>query len=411
MSSNRNNYTNEIDQLLNGALNKRTLRELYEEKLEALDLAPTAALDILKIQYRTLNALLEGTQKQVYITNLIKLANFLQISKMETIALYWEAVENNYPELIASISSDKIKFIKENFDIVSLKKAGVIDSINDFEHIEKKLLDKLALKSIFEYRSPSNNIAFSSVNYKPKNLLNRNLWLQASIAILNELDNPYQYSRADLIKYFTTIRWHSMNVEKGLLDVVKMLYKLGVTVIYLKSIQNLQIRGATIEVNGKPCIILSSYGEYYPDIWITLIHELYHVLFDWEDILESNYHISLGENSNEPIAILEREKLADDFARKYLFSKEKSAEVCKYINDREYVEMFAKHAHVHPSIIYKFHAQDRSEKGENANSDWARAHKLSKVTISACADSINFSLDQNVQMEILVRQRRENIYN
>jgi HTH-type transcriptional regulator/antitoxin HigA len=355
------------------------------------------------MQHRTLNGILDGTQKNIDFTNLIKIASFLQIPKMQVTELYLNALENNYPTY--TISSDKIKFIKENFDLAVFKKAGFIDSITDFRHIEERLLSRLGLKSIFEYKRLGNDVAFSSGLFKPKNEITRSFWIGAARTIFEELANPYEYNKQALIEYFPQLRWHSTNVERGLVEVVKSLFKLGITVIYQPSLHTLQLRGATFSVNEKPCIVLTNYVGFYATLWFSLIHELYHVLFDWDDIRVNSYHLT--DDDNDQLTVREREDLADNFARQYLFSKEKTEEVKRYLNDSVYIREVALNNHVHPSIIYVFNAFDVGSKDRMA---WARARSHSPEAVDAVkAFDIPWSEDRPV--EKVINKLKTEIYN
>ena len=165
-----------VEDLLNEVFKpQESLKELFQKRLDELGISPTNALDILKISYRALNGILNGDQKNIDITNLGKIAAFLQMRTEDVIKLYLSSFERNHPKE-EIITSKKIEFIKENFDLASLKKAGFIDSIVDFSQIDKKITSFLGLKSIFEYRKPEIEVAFSAGKVKPKNLLNRSLW-------------------------------------------------------------------------------------------------------------------------------------------------------------------------------------------------------------------------------------------
>ena len=131
-----------------------TLRELFKERIDELGVSATrAAEDIIEIQYRTLYGILDGTQKTVDFTNFIRLADFLQISKEHLFNLYTDQLKNNF-DLTTKASPEKIKFIKENFDLASLKKAGFIKDISDFEEIESRINLLFGFSSIFEYQPP-----------------------------------------------------------------------------------------------------------------------------------------------------------------------------------------------------------------------------------------------------------------
>ena len=58
-----------------------------------------------------------------------------------------------------------------------------------------------------------------------------------------------------------TARPYTRDVENGLTKVVKALFNVGVTVIFQPTVDNLQVRGATISINNKPCIVLSDFQE------------------------------------------------------------------------------------------------------------------------------------------------------
>ncbi len=71
----------------------------------------------------------------------------------------------------------------------------------------------------------------------------------------------------------------------------------------------------------------------------------------------SEYHIST-ENQEFFDATSQNENEADEFARKYLFSKEKTKEVGAFINEHSLVKEFAQTNNVDPSFAYVFYAFD-----------------------------------------------------
>ncbi|TAF96311.1 MAG: hypothetical protein EAZ32_09145 [Cytophagia bacterium] len=369
-----NNELFYVDNLLDGLLDNNelldnSLKGLFERRLSQLDISQTTSQKILGLEYRTLNGILEGTLKIVDFTALIKLSNFLQVPQKKVISLFLTELEKNFPESFP-YPSNKIEFINKNFDLASLKKGGIISSITDYYDIDAKISSFLGIKNIFEYRPSVSNVAFSSGAIKPKNNLNRSLWLKRAKDIIHELDNPYQYDRDRLIDFFGEIRWHSTNVELGLTNVAQALYNMGVTVIFQTSLPTIHLRGATVVINNKPAIILTDYRGFYPTIWFTLIHELFHVLFDWEDVKKNKEHIS--EENTDILADLEREKEADEFACDYLFSKDKIQKSSAFIKNPVLVDEYAKNNHVHPSFVYLFYAKEKGEKNKYA---WNLVHK------------------------------------
>ena len=398
-----NNRIDEANQILNNVFKPLTLKELFEKRIQDLKLTPTNVLDLLGIQYRTLNGILDGTQTMVDMTNLIKIASFLQLPKQEVIRLYVESLELNINGPI--ISSDKVKFIQENFDLAALKKAGFIDSLTDFGEIETKITSFLGLKSIYDYIRPSVKPAFSAGLVKPKNELTRSLWIQSAITYFEDIDNPYDYNRQGLIEYFPNIRWHSMNVEFGLINIIRDLFKLGVTVIYQAPLPALHLRGATFAVNDKPCIVLTNYVGFYGTLWFALLHELFHVLFDWEEIRKNSYHLSDDEDNE--LLVQEKEAEANKFAREYLFPKEKMDVVKSNLNDPFFVREYAKQNHVHESIIYVFSAYDSSKTNRAA---WARARK-NEPDMALCLSRLDNPWRQAKPISEIVKNKKVELYN
>lgn len=399
------NKFSDIDMLLSGILKpqKRTLKDLFDNKLSELKISATDAFDIMEVQSRTMKGILNGSQKQVDVLNLIKLSHFLQISKTEVIEMYVELIEKNFPTI--NISSDEIQFINENFDLTVLKKAGVIDNIRDFKSIRERITARLGLRSIFEYKKPTVDIAFSSGSRKVENNSTRAFWISAAQASLSEIRNPNNFDREALIRFFPKIRWYTTNVQKGLLEVSRELFDLGVTVLFQPSMLTLQLRGATFNHNGKPSIILTNYQGFYSTLWFALIHELYHVLFDWEEIKENKYHLT--DDSNEKISVRERELEADNFAKEYLFSEEKMKIAKRLINDETFISEFACENQIHKSLIYAFHAFNSSK---TDRSSWARARFFSP-NLEDCQKPLDISWYERQRIEVIVPTIAHQTYN
>lgn len=351
---------------------RETLEELFFQRLENLDIPKTTALGIMGMSIRTLEGILTGEQKMLDYTQLIKLANFIGIELEQVATLYLEKVREVH-NVGADITrtNEMVEFVNEKFDLAGLKKVGLIKSLTNYDEIIKSICNYFGLKSIFDYSEPDMNVAFSSGKRAKRNCSIKN-WVYLAEQTCIELRNPNVYSRNKLIDYFPQIRWQSMDVENGLVNVIKQLYQLGITVVFIPSFPSLHIRGATFEVNDKPCIALTDYVGFYPTLWFALVHELYHVLFDWDEIQISNYHISQeGQKSLDSESQNEIE--ADNFAREYLFSKEKTKEAGAFINNQEFIKQYAISNNVDASFAYVFYAFDAPSSDKYA---WGRAKKL-----------------------------------
>ncbi len=360
-----------VEDLLHDVFKPYTLKDVFDKRMAELKISTTTASEILNIDSRAMSNIIHGSKKLVDFTNLIKIASFLQIPKSEVIRLYINALENNFPDQ-SSLSPEKVTFIKENFDLASFKKAKFINSITNFHEIDMKLTKALGLTSILDYQKPSGDVAFSSGKIKIKNENNRSQWIAFARETFEELNNQNEYDRQALIDYFPKFRWHCTNVELGLTSVIKDLFKMGVTVIYQEALPSLHLRGATFSVYEKPCIVLTNYKGFYPTLFFALIHELFHVLFDWEEIKINGYHLT--DDDEVELSVKVKEIEADNFAREYLFSKEKTKKIKPYLNNNpDFVEKFTLENHVHPSFAYVFNAYDL---GKTHRWAWALANKF-----------------------------------
>lgn len=352
----KNKY-DDVDSILEGIFSKSAksslypLHELFERRLIYLDITKSQALTILDIDHKTLKTILTGESKKINFIAILKFSDFLDIPHNQIIEKYFDLVRDTHKDQL--LISKKRNFIINHFNLSSLKKIGLIESIRDFEHIESQINTFMGYESIFEHERHRINAAFSS-GKRSSNLENLNFWYAASCQSLDKTPNPNEFDRQGLIDFFPEIRWHSMNVRKGLMMVAQKLFDLGVTVIVVpKFTTDLHIRGATLAYKGKPCIVLTKYTPYYASIWFALIHELFHVLYDWEEIRTSQYHLS-----NEIDSVNISEVKANNFARQYLCSDEKMNQVVARIDEPRYVESFADSNHIHSSIIYSFYCFD-----------------------------------------------------
>ncbi|HEY0978544.1 MAG TPA: hypothetical protein VGE21_13815 [Flavobacteriales bacterium] len=367
-------HDDELGRLLRASLpgmpeRSPTLRSLFECRVLELGISVTNAAELMRVEPLTLTGIMDGTQKRVDYTSLIRIAGFLQVEKERVAELYLKALEENFPDVTQpGTSSKKVQFLRENFDLTALKKAGFLDSITDYVAAEAKLNELFGYNSIDEHPKPSDDVAFSAGMVKPKNTLARLTWISASRKTFETIDNPNGYSREALIEFFPQIRWHSTDVEIGLISIIRELYKLGVTVIYQPPLPTLHLRGATFSVHNKPCIALTDYKGFYPTLWFALIHELFHVIFDWEEIRKNAYHIS--EEEVDQLSVKKKEAEADDFARKYFFSPEKMQVIRPSLRDPYQVRRFAELHQVHESFVYVFHAY---EAGKTDRLAWPRA--------------------------------------
>lgn len=400
----KKNYNNFGDSVIRELFPSPSLSQIFEARIKELEILPTNALDIIGVEYRALQGILNGTSKRVDSSNFQKLATFLKLDREQVFALYMDELEKNFPDS-APFPQNKIDFINKNFDLAALRKAGLIKNLNDYWDIERRINRRFGFKSIFEYQPIRRGIAFSAGTFVPKNLQSRELWIEGVIEAFEVLNNPFEYSREKLIKYIPSIRWHSINVQQGLIFVIKALYRLGISVIYQSPFSTLHLRGATVVVNDKPCIVLTNYKGFYPTLWFALMHELCHVLFDLEEIRTNKYHIS--DEDPEDLLLIEKEAQANDFAREYFFGQEKAAKARPHINNQTFVNEFAEVNHVHPSFIYVFHAFYENKDDKKS---WSRA-QVFNPDFSNLINPLDLKWSDERPIEEHMNYLKETIYN
>ena len=93
------------------------------------------------------------------------------------------------------------------------------------------------------------------------------------------------------------------------------------------------------------------------------MHEVFHIIFDWEEISLKTYHLS--DEEDDVNVVRQKENEADEFARDYMFPKNKMAVVIDRIDDRLFIREFAMDNHVHPSVVYGNYAYYNSTKENN----------------------------------------------
>lgn len=404
------NREEEVNRIISSALQSEnpsdifSLRKKYEDRLKELDISSNQAEDSLGIEYRTLYGLLDGNLTRFDLLSLLKLGYFLDISERQIVDAYVKYVVRQHKNDIDS--AKRIIFILDNFDLAALKSMEVIDSKKDFMHIEERLNEIFGLTSILEFDTDEVGEAMSSTNVKPKNLKNRKYFIRKSRTIFRLIGNPNKYDKQALVDYFPKIRWHSTDIDNGILNVIRSLFDLGVTVIFQPRVPGLQMRGATFAGNGKPCIVLTDYQNTYPTLWFALLHELFHVLFDWEEILQKRYHLS--DEENDLFVLKQKEEEANDFARDYLFPLQKLDIISPRIENKMIVKEFAHDNHVHSSMVYALYAYHNNTEENNL---WEHFNKQIKPPMNTLIKKLGNEFTNRATANDFAKYYKSNIFN
>ncbi len=231
----------------------------------------------------------------------------------------------------------------------------------------------------------------------------REFWVRSAITHFKKLNNPNIYNRDALKDLIPKMKPYTMNIEKGLKIVSQALYNCGVTVIYQELLPTTQVRGATFVVNGKPCIALTNWNKNYATLWFALMHELYHVLYDIEEIELQVFHLT-----GEADLMLLQENKANEFSREFLFSYEQTKYISAYIDNPFIVKKYAAECQVHPSLTYNFYCYDMQK--NKAQNHWGKyKHLLPKIEIAL--KDFNTNSLENKSIEETVKYLNETVFN
>ncbi|MDY3936745.1 MAG: pirin [Prevotella sp.] len=336
-------------------ISSQSLKGLFLAKQNEMGLSSRQIQKMLSMESKTLNAILDGNAKRVNFLSAIKLANFLDISLSEIATSY---ISNLDKSDIKEIQDAKdAAYLQENFDIKSLESCFFSGRNLKVSQMSDQITRFFGFNSLYDYTKISITTAFSRTKRLTKSDQMRNFWVVSAYERFRQIENPNPYDREALKRLMGRIRPYTANIEHGFKMVMKALFQVGVTVIYQPSLKNVQVRGATMVVNHKPCIVICDFMKRYPTIWFSLLHELCHVLFDLESIAAETYHISDGVGD----VFLTNEGAADKFATDYLLNDSRLAFAERYINSPIMLNQFAAQCSVHPSIIYARYCYETNE--------------------------------------------------
>lgn len=339
---------------------EKTLRDIFDKKIEEFGISLFGISKLINIDKSTLSRIIAGDSQKVDLFNLLKISQFLNVSVEEITQIYVSSLK---PEFVGELEiARKANYLIKNFDLAALEKIGFIKNKNNVREIEKRIVTFFGLNSLFEYDSEISGVLFSKTKKSSHDKM-REMWVRSAHFQFKKIDNQNTFDLDQLKLLIPKIRPYTRIEEGGLITVIKALYNVGVTVIVQQYLAKTQIMGGTFVIDNKPCIVLTNYNKRYPIVWTALMHELYHVMYDFEDLKSWKYHLT-----GEPDLLLMREEEADFFASEVLLSEEKLNYIKHFINNNSLVESFAKDNGIHSSIIYHLYCLNQEK--ENHNSVW-----------------------------------------
>lgn len=382
-----------------GEYEGKSIRQLFDDRIKMLSLTQFQVETQLGIERKTMNSILDRTGKRVDVLNVLKICNFMAIPFDIFIRMYQKEMPT---ENVGDLEkAKKASFIMNHFDIPHLKAGKVINSTK-IEHVEARIVELFGLNNIYEYANIDVSAAFSRTKKTSGDLM-REFWVKSAYLHFQGLDNPNPYNRDLLVDLIPRIRPYTVNVEKGLITVARALYNVGVTLIFQPNLPTVQARGATMQIDGRPCIVITDFNKNYPTLWFALMHELHHVLYDLEDIDKVKYHIS-GDSDFSLI-----EDKANEFAREYLFSHDKSVYIYPLINNETAVAQFAKSHQIHSSFPYNWFNFDMAERGDKYA--WTRfKDKFPDVNIATKDFNSHLWVNQT-QIKDSIKHLKDKVFN
>ncbi|MGG8494949.1 ImmA/IrrE family metallo-endopeptidase [Tenacibaculum sp. TC6] len=321
------------------------IRNEFEQKLIDYNISKTKALLLLNIDKDVFEQIINGTAKQPNLIHVVKIAEFLEINIDKFIKV---VLNNQSKENIGTIDkARKATFLLKNFDVKTLTKLGFFDKNYETNDLVSRVLTFFGYSSIQEFEDELIEPLYSRTKRSFSDKM-KDFWIKSAYQSFRIIDNPNEYDRNKLKGLIIKIKPYSQDVKEGLLTVCKALYNIGITVIFQDYLSTTQVRGGTFIVKGKPCIVLTDFNKKYPTIWFTLLHELHHVLFDFDLIETNSFHLT----GDDDLFLIEEK--ADSFARDFFMSEEKFNYIKKYINNPYLVSKFAEQNEIHVSIVYSF---------------------------------------------------------
>ncbi len=378
-----------------------SIKEIFLAKLELYGITSNQAEKLLGMEKRTLEGILDKSAKRVDVINLLKLGQFLGLNTEALFKIYISEIPS---KMVGELEDTRKKsYLLSNFDIKNLHKAGLLKSKTDYNLIEKNIIDYFGFETIFDYSDRTAYIPAFSKTKRSESSLMREFWTKSAFMLFEKINNPNDYDRDRLVDLVSKIKPYTMNVENGLKIVSQALYSCGVTVIYQQHLPTTQVRGATFIVNNKPCIALTDLNKNYATLWFALLHELHHVLFDFDEIKKQTFHLT-GETD---LFLLQEDK-ANDFSREYLFSYENSKYIYPHIDNSFVVKEFAKKCQIHPSLIYNFYCYDKQKSGKG--NYWAK-YKFQMIGPEAALKDFNLNSFKGKSIEESIDQIKATIFN
>lgn len=343
-------------------INTISLRKELGVFMENTGMTKTKVAQLLGLpSYKHVTSIIEG-EEDITLKSAIAIANLIGISEQQLLASAYKELKGEN-----GLDLDGLKyasFLYSNFDCKALKTLKLFGSNDTDEQMCNRLAEYFGYHSIFEYKVPiSPKFALFSKRKisarEKREQLMMNFWLTTAQRSFIEMNNPNEYDR-ELLKDFVLkrIKQYTNDIDSGFSIAIYVLYQLGVSVIVQDYITGTHAYGVSLIVNGKPCIVLTALGGHYYKLWTTLLHELYHILNDWDYLQQVGCMIS--DDSQGELFVSESD--ADRFAYNCLIPQSLYSKLELIIDSKIKVNLLAQKLGIHPTIVYGIYLEQEENK-------------------------------------------------
>lgn len=267
-------------------------------------------------------------------------------------ASYWLNYESKYREFLA----------KKGFDL-NLKQSNIREIAKKFKFKEifsknceldiwaqaKEVLKLLSISSFENFDNSYNNIPveFFQDGGEKESIV---IWIKLCEKLVNEqnkIDEEAKFSLKNLrdnLHKFKNIALNS-NIQESMNTCRKLCNKLGIYLVIREPISNSKVRGVLTTYNNRPAIFLSGRYKTHDHIWFAFIHEIKHLLDDYN---KKEVYVSFDDIDK----LSEKEIKAHEYARDYFINP---VDYKKFINEKNFdstsLERFAKSQNVNIGML------------------------------------------------------------
>lgn len=358
-----------------------SLRELLAKFIQENEIVESSIAEEIGVHKETLSKFLEGATELKFMPT-IRLMKLLNLTESQLVAAYCKDLG-----IESSSSLDKFErlaYIMQNFDVPTLKKIGIIKSRAKIDEYEECICSFLGFSSIYEYDDTSLMPTLFSKSKKrilqEKESKMTTFWLKCAISSFSKINNPNEYDKELLFQLLKRVSEFTQDEVNGYKRFVLVLFQLGVTVLTQSYVSGTKSFGVTMILEGKPCIVITDMNKKYHKLWINLLHELYHVINDFEMLESMDYHLT---NSETPELLL-NENRADQFALDVLINPSVQSKLRKIVSFPFKVNLLAKELNVSPSIIYGVYLESLPN-GRLKNQEFAKYNNSDNLISSEIA--------------------------